>query len=1219
MNWTKIIKIALVAFLLVMVAQLGGLLFTWYSGTPFSLGRYIWLGLILGSSLIVAILALVFRSKIWVSDPVLAKLRSLRQLAKKQFRQARSRANTINKSPDSVPWYLFLAMQKDTRSTLMAELGYVIFGDPVTHKGLVFTTWVSPTAVAYRIEIDATKELSFDLLDIVQGLLFKNRPNMAVNAAFVEYELADLMQSAATETGNITTINRILNVVADSFGMDIPVHVSLTGLEHMPDLARAAMLTGQMGSDAIFGGFLTTEKTDLNERIDSLFEDMIRALNTEQLSSLQKQITPEYCAALLNAPFQLSLLQAQVKSRMAILTQARPPRTHLLNLQSIAFVGGRTGMGPVDPLSQVACSRFFNGAPLLIPRNDMADSVTIENAGLLASAYHRERFGVEQNRRYSVQRSFNATLWSLTLCGLVALFSFLVWDNYRSYAAVNDRLEAAFDQYFNEAADLTTDSDFLVKRVLSLQPLRDGLDGYDALNEYHHRRLLPNWSMEEMYQGLYETELTGGLQASLINFLEKEIFAYNSLQDGVELIRLASVEVQIYEDQETHKSELTEYFSKGLNDEGEVSGVFQSQLRATLGELFTLNQPPQTRNEELRKVVIKTLSALDSDELIYKSLMRRSTYAERVDLRQMIGPRFFEVFVPMDDAQAYLVPRGYTRSGFNLLFDEGSISGLSTMINNYADVVGMIDSARENAIIRGVSQRYTADYISRWSTFLSSLSLREAESWSDAQILMDALTNPSENPIDRLAAALTNNADIKVFLPPPPAADAAVPAAGAAPAPPDAAPQLAPASASLEAAAAYNIRTAFQPYLDALRAEGDQKSQFDLFLSYARDVNRWLEEAASASNGPGAFLFEQFQKAESTNPLAVLNSLVVRSELDIIRDFGRSIASTLDESAMGFVYDYIDGQWHDQILSLHGASLTRNFPFDASSANDMPLDEFADLFAPEGKLQTFEKTYLSRFKTQSGVFLSRGTFLLTGRAEVSAETNSAFRNFGQIAEVMFVDGKPYLDFELRPGLMAPDLSNLSITSGVTLLQFAHGPVLWTKQQWPVAGIKDSDLTLRIFRRSRALINDTFTGPWSWFRLVHSGTTSLNPSLGVAETVFSSEAGNVTLQLEATVRFNPFGPGFFSNIELPATLFNSKGAYSAGQVDGELIEILRLWLARDPVAEKTLIEQRGRSLDIATRSAIQRRLQIAGHYGGQIDGIFGRQTRTGLVSWRNALQ
>jgi type VI secretion system protein ImpL len=1214
MRWTTVIKLALLPFAVIVTAQLGWILFSWLTGTPFSMGRYIWLGILVTLSLIVAILALVFRRKIWIADPELSKLRELRRAAKRQFRQTRSRASTINKSADNVPWYLFLAMQKESRSTLMAELGYVSFGDAVSHKGLVFNTWVSPTAVAYRIEIDPAEELSFDLLDIVQRLLFKNRPNMAINAAFVEYELADLMQSAATETGNISTINRILNVVCERFGTDVPIHVSLTGLEHMPDLARAAMLSGQMGGKTIFGGFLSADKADLDERIDDLFGDMISALSSEQLTSLQKQIAPDFCAALLNAPFQLSLLQAQVKSRMAMLAQARPPRARLLNLQSIAFVGGRAGMGAVDPLSQVSCARFFNGALLLVASDDQADSVTIENAGLLASAYHREGFGIEQNRRYRVQRSFNATLVSLVLLGLVALFGFIVWDNYRSYAAVNNRLETAFDRYFTEVTELTTDSDYLVSRVLSLQPIRTGLEGYAALNEKPYRRLLPNWSMHSMYQDLYYTELTKGLQASLFSFVEKETFAYNSLQDGVELIRLASVETQMYTDQASHSDELTEYFAQGLNDEGEVSGVFQAQLRSTLGELFALNQPPETRNEALREVVIKTLSALASDELIYKSLMRRSTYAERVDLRQMIGPRFFEVFVPIEDAPSYLVPRAYTRAGFDMLFDEGSIAGLSGMINNYAEVIGDLDSATENAIIRGVSQRYTADYIAIWSAYLSSLSLREAESWSDAQILMKALTNPSENPIDRLAAALTNNTDIKVFLTP---SEVPVAAEGAAPAPAPAAPKLAPASASLEAAAAYNIRTASQPYLDALRGEGDEKSQFDLFLSYARNVNRWLEEAASAPNGAGTYLFEQFQNTESTNPLAVLNSLVIRSELDIIRDFGRSIANTLDESAMEFVYDYIDGQWRDQILSQHGATLSQTFPFSEFSGSDMPLDEFADLFAPEGKLQIFEKTYLSRFKSQAGQFLPRNTFLLTGKAEVSAETKNAFKRFGQISEVMFVDGKPFLGFELRPGFMAAELSNLSITSGVTLLQFSHGPVLWTKQNWPVAGIKDSDLTLRIFQRSRALINETFAGPWSWFRLVQDGTASLNPSLGVAETVFSSEVGNVTLQLEATVRFNPFGPGFFSSVELPQTLFNRDQPEIVEDENFEPLEILRLWLARGPVAEQILIEQRARSLSEAERFEIQRRLLNAGQYSGPVDGIFGKRTRAGLYSWRDS--
>ncbi|WP_293450646.1 ImcF-related family protein [Planktotalea sp.] len=1219
MSKTKIIKIALLIFLIVVLFQLGWIIVTWLMGTPFGSGRYIWLGVLIAVSLIVLIVTLIYRTRIWVVDPVMVKLRELRQAAKKQFRQAASRARAIDKRNDYVPWNLFLAMRKESRSTLMAELGYVSFGDPVSYKGLVFSTWTSPTAVAYRVEIDAGEELSFDLLDVILKLLFKNRPSMAINAAYVEYELADLMQSAATEVGNITTTNRILNVVSDQFGIDVPVHVTLTGLEHLPDLARAAMLTGQMGEEAIFGGFLTRDRANLGERIDHLFDNMVNALNADQLTALQKQISPEFCAALLNAPFQLSLVQAQLKSRMSTLVQARPPRQDPLNLHSIAFVGGRVEMEAVDPLSQVAGSRFFSSVPLASSLGEATDSVTIENAGLLASAYHREGFAIKPNRSQSAQRSLNATAWSLVLLGIVALFGYLVWDNYRSYTAINDRLENSFDRYFEEVSKLTTDSDFLVQRVLSLQPIREELESYDVLDEIPRRAYLPNWSMERMYSDLYENELTNGLQASLISFIEKETFAYNSLQDGVELIRLAVLETQMHSDQSKHEDELTAYFADGLSDEGQVSGVFQAQLKETLEDLFALNEPPETRNQSLRTVVNKTLSALDSDELLYRSLMRRSTNAERVDLRQVIGPRFAEVFVPIDDAQSYLVPRAYTRAGFDQFFEDGKIAHLSSMINNFSDVIGTLDSGKENAITRGVSQRYNADYIASWSAFLSSLKLREAADWSDAQILMKALTNPSENPVNRLTSALTQNTDIKIFLPVPgsPAAakggDAPKPAAAAA------APLLAPASSSLEAAAAFNIRSAFRPYLVALRAEGDQLSQFDLFLSYARDVNRWLEEAAKAPNGAGSFLFEQFQDTESTNPLAILNSLVIRSEIDIIRDFGRSITNTLDDSAMEFVFDYIDGQWQDQILQPHGATLSQTFPFDQFSNSDMPLDEFADLFSPEGKLKTFEATYLSRFKTQSGVYMPRNTFLLTGRTDVSEQTKTVFNRFDQISEVMFVDGKPHLDFELRAGFIAAELSNLSLTSGITLLQFSHGPVLWTKQKWPVAGIKDSDLTLRIFQRSRALINETYKGPWSWFRLVEDGTASLNPSLGVAETRFSSESGGVTLQLEATVRFNPFGPGFFSEVALPQSLFNRAFPDDPARDAFEPLEILRLWLARDPIAEVKLIEERGRSLDIDTRFEIQRRLQIEGYYTAQIDGIVGVRTRDALAAWRRDIE
>jgi type VI secretion system protein ImpL len=1215
MSKTGIIKITLLFFLLAMLLQIGWLGLSLRLGTPFGLGHIVWVCIVLGVSLVVGIITLIFRKKIWVVDHVTRKLRELEQAAKKQFRQAKSRADKINRRKESVPWHLFLAMQKESRSTLMPELGYVSFGDPVKYKGLVFSTWTSPTAIAYRVEIASGEELSFDLLDIVLRLLFKNRPNMAVNAGYVEYELADLMQSAAIEVGNITTTNRVLNVVADTLGLDIPIHVSLVGLEQMPDLARAVMLTGQISEDKIFGGFLSSNETKLEERIDSLFDEMIQVLNADQLSALQKQISPEYCAALLNAPFQLSLIQAQLKLRMTTLVQPRPPSQKPLNLQSIAFAGGRTKMAAVDPLSQVSGTRFFRSAPLTSTLDASMDSVTIETAGLLASAYHREGFIVKPNHRQNAQRTLNATLWSLILLGIVGLFGFLVWDNYKSYSAINDRLEVSFESYFAEVTKFTTDSDFLVKRILSLQTMRKELENYKDLNAIARRYYLPNWSMEYMYRDFYNKELTNGLQATLISFLEKETFAYNGLRDGVQLVRLASLEAKLYSDQATHSDELIAYYEEQLIAEGEVSSVFQSQLKETLKDLFELNEPPSVRNKKLRTVINKTLSSLNSDELLYRTLMRRSENAELVDLRQLIGPRFFEVFVPMNDAGSYLVPRAYTRAGFDQFFEGGKIKHLSSMMNNFADVIGTLDSATENAIIRGISQRYNADYISTWNSFLSSLRLRNAKDWSDAQILMKSLTNTSENPVDRLTSTILKNTDIKIFLTINETTTAveagAVPKAAA-----DVTPRLAPAASSLAASTAHNIRSAFQPYLVALHADVDQKSQFDLFLTYARDVNHWLGEAAKAPNGAGKYLFEKFQNNESTNPLAVLNAFVIRTELDIIHDFGRSITNTLDENAMEFVYDYIDGQWQDQILQPHGASLSQTFPFAQFSHSDLPLDEFTDLFGPKGRLKIFEKTYLSSFKSRSGVYMPRNTFLSTGRTNVSEEAKTIFKRFNQISEVMFVDGKPHLDFDLRTSFMAAGLSKLMLTSGITLLQYSHGPVLWTKQKWPVAGIKDSNLNLRIFNRSRALINETYEGPWSWFRLVEDGTASLNSSLGVAETRFSNKTGSVTLQLKATVRFNPFGPGFFSDVALPQSLFN-RYTPDIDQKGTEPLEILRLWLANDPSAELQLISQKGQNLDILTRFEIQSHLQADGFYTGPIDGIFGHLTRNALINWRNS--
>lgn len=1123
-------KLLVVIFAAIMTGQLAYFGYRFLVGGTFNLSLLIWVGVVVTVTILGTVLIFIFRKRIWVHDPTAAEMRALRASALRQFHQARARAKIINRDPMSVSWVLFLAMQKDSRATTMAELGYVEFGDPLSHKGLTFTTWTSPTGIAYRIEVAAGAELSFDLLSIVLGCLMKNRPSLAVNGAFVEYELAGLMQTAAAETGNVSNINRILNVAADEFGVDLPVHIALVGLEHIPDIARAAILTEHMGDGRIFGGFLSAEEPSLAVRIEKLFRELTESLTAVQFRVLQKQLSPDFCASLVNAPLQLALLKVQLIDRVATLSQPLPPRRTPLNLQSIVFVGARASMAAVDPLSQVSGQRFFDAPPLMAHCETAPDSVTTENAGQLAAAYHRESFIAQPNRRKLYQSRLAATLWSVGLAAFLAAFGLAMWENYRSYAIVNAQMNDAFDQYYGDIGSVTTDGDFLVQRILMLQPIRAGLRDYEALNGQHYRPFLPRWSMQKTYERLYEEELTQGLQETLVDFIEKETFAFNALADGVQLIRLASVAAQFYSDQQRYSADLVRYFSDGLAEQGEVSGVFQAQLRATLTDLFEINQPPAERNEQLRAVITATLSDLDTADLLYASLMRQSQFAERVDLRQEIGPRFFEVFDPIEDPLVYLVPRGYTRGGFDDLFEQGEMPDLEAMLNTYEEVIGALDNASQNSIVRRVAQNYTADYIAHWSAFLSALRLREAEGWGDAQVLMQSLTNASENPMDRLAAALAENTDIRIYLDAP----AAAPADG------EEAPAqrvLAPASANAEAATASNIRTAFRQYIDAATAQPEQLSQFDLFLTYARDVNQWLLEASTAPNGTGQFLFEQFQAAESANPLGVLNAFVGRSELDIIRNFGRSIAVTLDDRAMEFVYDYIDTQWQRQIMAPHGASLTMTFPFNRNSDADFPLVEFADLFGPGGKIAVFDATYMSRFKSEDGSFEPQPSFLLSGQADLTDEAKRAFQRFAQITASMFTQAKPYLEFSVRTGYMSNTFNEINLSSGITLHQFRHGPLFWDQQTWPVTGLQNSDLMLRLFVRSRAVLNETFVGPWSWFRLIEAGDASINPSLGVAEVAFSHEAGTVRLQFEAPVRHSPFAPGFFSGIDMPETLFS----------------------------------------------------------------------------------
>jgi len=1084
-------------------------------------------------SLLVAGIALVWRHRIWLPSPEVEAQRALRGQLRRLHRGLRARARALDDRFAPATRALFVTPMRHDESgpCSMVELGYAPFGDMLEFGGIRLSTWGAQTGVAYRFELGPDATLSLDALGYVLQLLRKDYPPLPLNSLHVELDLARLGEDAEG-AGQRRLTNQIANLAVSVLRVDLPVHVSLAGLENAPDLVRAAVLTGGIGEQIVFGGFVDADAPDQDAAISALFSEMSQGFDAARLAALKKQLAPQFCSALVAAPLQLNLLLMQLRPALREVTAALPPRTRALRLQSIIFLGTAATGRVVDPLAQISAQRFF-GLPVALglTGREPESAITKQHAGQVANALHMEAFRVRPNEAALWRSRLRSMLVTLSLTALVALIALSAYRDHRVFAPLNADMNARFDRYFAAAADLAPGADDLVSRVLLLGDLRNGLARYDTV------ALGGLWgdlsrSHEDVYRARYHAELVGGFQLALQDYIEKDLFAFNALADGVSLFALALTEVQFHTDQSANADILTRYFLTEFANQGEIGAAFSASFRATLGDLFALNSPQELdRDSELNRVVARTLSGLDTAEMLYRTMLRDPELARRVDLRAYAGPRFGEVFELTGPAQSYLVQNAFTRDGFERIFLRGALTRMHESIRNYELLIGEMDAAQANMLLRRVVDLYTADYIAAWARFVESLRLRDAQTLFEAQLLMTALGNSFENPMLQFVQSLRTNTMLARAEP-----DAA-PDAGTGTATDDAGVSGTQIMDVSGARAATQIAQSFRAYLSPVERGEDMRTEFDILVGYARDVARWIEAATTAANGTGKFLFDEYVDGTKVTPIAELHQFAITSDLNLIRDFGTSLATVLDRAALSLVTEYINDAWRREVLLPYGDLVASSFPFDPDSPSDLSLEAFTTVFEPaEGEIRKFRETYLKRFEGPAGGFQPVATFLPFRTVGLSADAGLAFDRAALLGRALFRDGQPMLAFRMRVGLMDPGLSRLEVTSGVTLHRYSHGPVLWSDQLWPMAGLADSRLRLRIFNRSRLALAQEASGAWSWFRLAQAGSRSVNTSLNLAEARFGTDGMDASLQFNTAGSGTPFDPAFFTSLILPEALF-----------------------------------------------------------------------------------
>lgn len=211
------------------------------------------------------------------------------------------------------------------------------------------------------------------------------------------------------------------------------------------------------------------------------------------------------------------------------------------------------------------------------------------------------------------------------------------------------------------------------------------------------------------------------------------------------------------------------------------------------------------------------------------------------------------------------------------------------------------------------------------------------------------------------------------------------------------------------------------------------------------------------------------------------------------------------------------------------------YPFTPGSANDIPLDDFARLFAPGGMLDTFFKAQVLPFVNMSGP-----TWKLQDAGEVSPPIGpgdlAQFQRAAAIRDLFFASGgkDASVRFDITPVSADNTTKQVTIDLGDQQIVYSHGPTRPVSVAWPgtASRIISARLAFDPPPTTGSPVIQT-SGPWALFRLFDRGTLRATGSADRYVLDFILGDRTASFEIRAGSVLNPLAPGLLRDFRCPA--------------------------------------------------------------------------------------
>ncbi len=1091
-----------------------------------------------------------------------------------------------------LPWYMFIGPPGAGKTTALINCG-LNFPLADTHgpkavQGVGGTRncdwWFTDQAVLIDTAGRYTTQDSNNAVDSAGWLGFlkllkQHRRRQPLNGVLVTISLADLAALGDEERlAHAKAIRRRIRELHDELGVRIPAYVLFTKADLISGFVEFFDSLGKEEREQVWGmTFPLDDGKDENGTVALFgreFDALIERLNDRMLERVQQESDLPRRRLVYGFPQQIASLRGAAQD---FLTEIfRPSRLEARPLlRGVYFTSGTQDGTPIDRLLGAMAGQFglqrqavtaFSGAGRSYFLARLMREVLFGEAGLVSRDPK-----VERRQRWTQIAAYSAA--AIVLLALTGAWTASYLGNREMISAVH----AAGAQYASEYATLAKrgPQDAELPPVLpALATLRTMRGGYEDREKstpleltfglYQGEKLssAANDAYGRALNALLLPRLLARLEAQIATHLDKPDFLYESLKVYLILGRQGPLDRDLVEQW------LVADIATALP--GEDNAEQRDALNAHVHALLQYPLAALPLNGPLVERARGILTRQPLSEYVYNRVLRSAVVQSlpQWTVADNAGPAGGRVFELRDGKPLNTgLPGIFTWSGYHTVFlpllpgvtkdasEDAWVLGRQAKGGLVASVAGM------NQLRRDVLGLYLDDYARRWDAMLANIALKPFTTIAQGLDELYLLSAP-ESPLRDLLQAV----DGQTQLSRPPAVEQVASQAESKAAKVGQkltgfGSQLANAGLSVEEAQiALILREAFgndasgKPVDPATRVDEhfrglnefvsgskDKPAQLEAVIGKIQQIYQGMNQAANSPN-QGQRLLDMAAGgggaggggAGGGSPTAQLQD-ISQSVPKPVAAMLQTVSQSSSQVTASGASQQLQDAWASEVYPLCQDAFNR-YPLVKDSAQDVPLDDFANLLGPNGRMDKFFDHWLKSIvdTTQKPWRWQAGDHAKLGLAPDSL---TEFQRAADIRDALFPGGGAQISvkFQLVPVQLDPGVSQISIEIGGQRMTYAHGPIEATAMQWPGSnGSTQVRLIMTPSGTGQATVTEN-SGPWALLHLLDAAHITPSGQPDKFHVIFTSPAGSAEFELNANSVRNPFTLTALRAFRCPAKL------------------------------------------------------------------------------------